>query len=1328
MALTKTARNKINSLVQRTKKLLMEEVENQLQQYYGIRPDGSAVAIELLTSNDPGVIHKAELLRQRLAYLQSNIPEATTRAKESFYQLVREQAFTILNRFASLRMAEERDIIRESVRQGYNSEGFLVFDELTGKGKTAELYKRYTWYLFAIFDELAQDLPAVFDRYSPYAILFPGEATLLKLLDIINDEDINIFREEGFQPINLWKEDETIGWIYQYYNSREEITAMREASNAPRNSRELAVRNQFFTPRYVVQFLTDNSLGRIWYEMTKGDTNLVDFCEYLVRQPKEVFLLEGEQKPVDADEHTVYVEHRPLKDPREISMIDPACGSMHFGLYAFDLYEKIYLECWDRHRDLIRPIIDEYVCVTKEAYAALIPSLIIRHNIHGVDIDARAVQIAGLSLWLRAQKSYQLLKLEPKDRPAITKANIVCAEPMPGDQKMILEFLQSIDQPLRPLVSKIWQKMQLAGEMGLLLKIEEELKTTIEEAKKNWEAYQDKINRMGKDLGIQADLFEDAAVTELREQKVIYQNIRADFFDQAEGLVLNALEQYAESATNGTAYQKHLFAEDTARGFAFIDLCRKSYDILLMNPPFGSESLNSRNYLQKYYSESNSDICSMFVDRTLEILANDGLTGVISNRTIFFLSSFKEFRKKFLLEEHSLSLFVDLGSGILDAMVETAMYIIQRKPHPEKKASFFNLTKKDLTSKKYFLGQIIKRKEKEYFSEKSLKLFYNIPNISFSYWLENTLLIKFNSLKSFEKKYGFAKVGLQTGDDFRFIRLWTEVVFNSGLEKKWLPLAKGGEFAPFFNDITLVVNWNNEGKEIKNFINLNTGKLRSRPQNIDHFFNPGITWSRRTSRDVSFRILPKGCVFSDKGPSAFVHDILGCLGVMQSENFRDLISAQLAAVDGAARSYEVGIIQNTPVPNKLSDKVKLLVIQIIELKRKRFQTTEISHDFFRPGLAEFGLLSLEEKTKKLIKDFNVDQQKIQQKEIELNEEVNKLYDDFYPDNLAKAISDNNPKIDLQQFYKNEIHKLLSWCFGVLFGRWDVRLCKHRIDLKALLDPLNELPSFSYGQLKSLQDEYPIPIFSNGLVSNEIYFSKRLDDIFNFLWGENVDSLKNELLGTLSISNISDYFSSPNNFFEYHLKNYSQNRRQSPIYWPLSTVTNKFLIWIYYPILNDQTLYQIVNDFINPKTEQVQKEISLLTEYNETNKTIKELKDTKIELINFKEEILKVAQLPYKPNHDDGVLITAAPLHKLFRHTKWRKATEECWNKLKAGEYDWAHLAYSIWPDRVREKCKKDLSLAIAHGLEDICEIKPREKKTRKKKKSNTPKQLKIDDI
>jgi hypothetical protein len=201
--------------------------------------------------------------------------------------------------------------------------------------------------LQCLFDEISLDLGVLFDRSSPLGLLFPREPALLEVLEVLDDEELK----------EIWAEDETIGWVYQYFNLKEERDAMRKASRSPRNTREMAVRNQFFTPRYVVEFLTDNTLGRIWYEMRKGETALNEECRYLVRRPNEVFLRPSEKVPTKPGNETdlskeellkktVHIEHRARKDPRDLRVLDPACGSGHFLLYAFDLLERIYEEAW----------------------------------------------------------------------------------------------------------------------------------------------------------------------------------------------------------------------------------------------------------------------------------------------------------------------------------------------------------------------------------------------------------------------------------------------------------------------------------------------------------------------------------------------------------------------------------------------------------------------------------------------------------------------------------------------------------------------------------------------------------------------------------------------------------------------------------------------------------------------------------------------------------------------------------------------------------------------------------------------------------------------
>ena len=840
MALTQGARIKIKSIVQSAKKLLMKEFESQLQQYYGIRPDGSCLLVEELTSREASVIETARLLRQRLHYLEEGIA-GNDKAPEAVRQLVREQAFTILNRFAAVRMSEERNIIRESIRKVYNSEGFLVYDQLTGGARTAEQFTRYNWYIGHVFNELAIDLPAVFDRFSPYALLFPSEKVLLELLDVINDEDLNIYREEGQQPINLWTEDETIGWIYQYYNSREEISEMREASGTPRNSRELAVRNQFFTPRYVVQFLVDNSLGRQWFEMTKGHTALVDSCQYMVKREQEIFLEKGEEIPEAKIDGANYIEYRQLKDPREILMLDPACGSMHFGLYCFDLFEQIYLEAWDNHPELMTDLRDKYM---RDDFIKRIPGYVLRYNIHGVDIDPRAIQIAGLSLWLRAQKSYDKLGLQPADRPAISKSNLVIAEPMPGDAHLLSEFTKSLPGPIGKLVRVIWDKMQLAGETGLLLKIEEELKKEIEIAKEEYKEY--------KNTSAQSTLFASPAEGKAAEMAAIYgkgQKITKDFFDTAEEEVLKALKGFAENAEGEDAFQKLLFAEDTARGFAFIELCRKRYDVIVMNPPFGAASENSKQYIDSNFSLSRYDLATVFIDRMLQLTSTKGRLGSISTRTIFFLGSFSKWRSRDFFTNNFIEQFADLGGEVLDAMVEVAAYVI-REGKSNQNSNFYRIV--NSTSKDTYLKEVIKNREFDFYQKKASS-FKNISNEPLCYWIDDQTAELFEKSERFLNSERKANVGLKTFNNERFTRNGWEVS-NS---VKWNQFLMTDTSCRFYYYGNFVVNWAGDGKELRAYVFMKKRSIEGET----HFFKPGLSWALRTGF-FQPHIVPNGVLAS----------------------------------------------------------------------------------------------------------------------------------------------------------------------------------------------------------------------------------------------------------------------------------------------------------------------------------------------------------------------------------------------------------------------------------------------------------------------------------
>ncbi|MFB6287141.1 MAG: Eco57I restriction-modification methylase domain-containing protein [Candidatus Bipolaricaulia bacterium] len=505
---------------------------------------------------------------------------------------------------------------------------------------------------------------------------------------------------DGEKLVSVWDQDETIGWVYQYFTPKELRERARSESSAPRNAYELAFRNQFYTPRYVVRFLTENTLGRLWYEMRRGQTELIDACPYLVYRPNEVFLAPGDvtsdqpdSNTANADEPPVYVPHRPKKDPREIRVLDPACSSGHFLLYCFDLLERIYEEAY-ADADLGPDLQAEYG--SYEAFERAVPQLILRHNLHGIDIDLRATQIAGLALWLRAQRFFAEREIPRDDRPPIRRANVVCAEPMPGETSMLEEFLQTLDgdrlralvsdalelapdqapqvtatmaESLRNLVRTVWGQMELVSEAGSLLKVDEALQAAIDDGRREWEE-QLPLLRMT-----------ELSLTE-QPKEHYYRFIPEDvnsFWTQAERIVDVALRDYIEHATNGRDYQRRLFAEDALQGFAFIDLCRRSYDVVLMNPPFGKPSKPSKAYVDKTYPRTKNDVYAAFVERGLGWLQPGGLLGAITSRTGFFLSSFQKWREEILLGEAHPTVVADLGYGVLDtAMVETAAYCLAK--------------------------------------------------------------------------------------------------------------------------------------------------------------------------------------------------------------------------------------------------------------------------------------------------------------------------------------------------------------------------------------------------------------------------------------------------------------------------------------------------------------------------------------------------------------------------------------------------------------------------------------------------------------------------
>lgn len=601
--------------------------------------------------------------------------------------------------------------------------------------------------------------------------------------------------------------------------------------------------------------------------------------------------------------------------------------------------------------------------------------------------------------------------------------------------------------------------------------------------------------------------------------------------------------------------------------------------------------------------------------------------------------------------------------------------------------------------------------EPRYF-EVAPQSFDAVPGKPFAYWVSEAVRGVFCKLPAFEYSDRTARQGLATAEDFRFVRCWWEA--NS---KQWFGFAKGGVFSPFYADVYLLANWANDGAEIKAgicqrypYLNGNAEFVAKNPQ---FYLRPGLTWPRRTSSGISLRVMPADCIFADKGPAAFVanddpEELLALLAVANSRPFSILIELQLAAADAAARSYEVGVIQKTPIPPlnpELRQQFAALARRAWSQKRTLDTATETSHAFLLPAVL-------------LARLAKYDPHKIADGLPLIQAEIDSIAFDLYDFAEVDRQAVSGPIEDIEcadiEDDENEVIEvdvpssdaLLSWAVGVAFGRFDWRLATGERVAPPEPEPFDSLPAKSPGMLP------------DGAAPFHAHAGILVDDQGHPL---DLAHLVEEVLGRVDMPVPDDVRRwLQRDFFAFHLQRYSKSRRKAPIYWPLATSSGSYTLWVYYPSLSSQTLYTAINDFVEPKLKEVGAGGTALrnkgsARTRDEEKQFEILQAFELELIELRDRLLAIAQ-GYQPNHDDGVQITAAPLWPLFRHKPWQKILKDTWAKLEKGDYDWAHLAMSYWPARIREKCRTDKSLAIAHDLEALyVEPEPKPKKTRSAK-------------
>lgn len=586
------------------------------------------------------------------------------------------------------------------------------------------------------------------------------------------------------------------------------------------------------------------------------------------------------------------------------------------------------------------------------------------------------------------------------------------------------------------------------------------------------------------------------------------------------------------------------------------------------------------------------------------------------------------------------------------------------------------------------------------FIELEPSAFDAIPGKPFAYWVSDAVRNTFQALEPFEGNGRTVRVGLQTSDDFRFLRIWWEPTAQK-LGEKWVTFAKGGKFSPYYFDQPLVINWLHGGKEMVAF-------PPSVVRNPEYFFRAGITWPLRARR-FSPQPLPAGSVFSVRGYSAFPApgQELTTLSLLASSPFDYLYKTALGRF--GYPEFIVGILQILPWPSitdHTAARLSELAHRAWRIKLKLDSINETSHAFKLPSMLR----------------AHIEGDDLASLEVELaaiGMEIDEIAFDVYCFNdadRAAVIGSTSPADDDLIEATDEADDgdedndadtidqsdgLLSWATGVAFGRFDWRLASGERDAPPEPAPFDPLPAKSPGMLPDGAE--PFHAHSGILVDDQGH-------------PNDLARLIEEVLVRVDAPVSADVRRwLQRDLFPLHLKQYNKSRRKATIYWPLSTNSGSYTLWVYYPDLTSQTLYSAVNDFVEPKLTQISREADALrargaARSREDEKAFEALQALELELIELRDTLLRIAPT-YRPNHDDGVQVTAAPLWQLFRHKPWQKVLKDTWAKLEKGDYDWAHLAMAYWPDRVREKCKTDKSLAIAHDLEHLY-VEPEPKPTK----------------
>jgi len=1263
-------RRLIKEAVLKARSLLEEEISGLLEGTYGLRKDGTLEEASSLPAlrEDP----EAALTRQALESYLGEQESQGKGGKEAREALVKEAAFTHLNRLVAIKMMEQRKLIRGTVNRGLESNQFKHW--LAENEEALKLYQRgekdraYRLFLDSLYRELSSEIKVLFDPQSLPSRLFPRPTAFSELLSLLNHPEL--------EP--AWAEDEAIGWVYQYFSSKELEQAFREArvSGKKFSCRDIPNVTQLFTPRWIVEYLVQNTLGRLWLNM-HPDSDLKEKLPYLVP-------LQGEQPP------------EPLRPVKEITLLDPACGTMHFGLVAFDLFYEMYREELKNAGGEGWP---DTPSVEKEED---IPASIIACNLYGADIDLRAVQLSALSLYLKAKTKNPAAE--------ITSSNLACAEVLPIDGEKLDQFIEktSFSHPVIPrLLRELWPTLKQTSCLGSLARIERDVSSLIEREKRR--AEEDRGRLFGEDL-------EHVSPPQEEGWRAIEREI------------LSSLETFSRSLSP-EAY----FAREAEKGIRLLDLLRRRYDVVVTNPPYLSnrkmDSLIQR-HVKDEYPNTKTDFYACFIERCLELAREQGYVGMLSMHSFMFITSYEALRDS-ILDEASIETLAHAGPGLFEVgnpgTLQTAAYVLRREP---------DARRRDASIGTYI--RLVKEGDKQAAFERALQTGENIyhlrqsklraiPGHPWVYWIPDSIRELFAKLPKLGD-IAQPRQGLATADNFRFLRFWWEVGKRNiafgcrdrdealATGKKWFPYMKGGSYRKWYGNQEYIVNWWRDGEEIKEGIIIRypylNGKWEWAAKNTDYYFREGITWSRLSQKNFSARHLPPGFIFDVAGSSLFPPNAL--VKYMASIVNSKFTLFTLGVLNPTV-NFQVGDIARIPIVDKPDESLKrsidALASHLISLRRLDSTEDDTTYDFIAPLPWKGGLEIKKAREEEIARlEAELDEQVydlygISEKDRELiarelaeRSEVAEESEEESPPNKERVETKEEEEEGEYPLTREELaFRWLSYAVGIVLGRFvpgeegelgSAITQGEKGEKKHLFSPEVE------EKLRALTDPDGICVLDPGHKDD---LPARVEEALSLMLGEEgtrevIDTLGGDLRRYLARS-----------FFPEHAKLY----RRRPCYWYLATEKKNYGFYLFCERVDRDTLFKIKTNYLNPKLKVVKNRLKELrakkgrVEGREKRALLREMEEAEAylsELEDFASKLDGVISLGYDPHPDDGVLINLSPLWELVPWPK-KGELEKTWRELSSGSYDWSHMAMRLFPERVKEKCEKDKSLRIAHGLE-----------------------------